>query len=233
MFDKSKKHLLAVLTASLLLTFSGGICAFADENVQTDTSSISGADTVADDSSSADASIADTSIIEETADTDAADDSDKADSTNNEETSHVIVAGNSGQKTQTDATGSGTDAEDTTGNETEESTEDASAEDSDDDADDGLISLGVFRTTAYCPCYACSEGYGRHTCTGATARSGHTIAVDPRVIPFGSKVLINGVVYTAEDRGGAVRGNHIDIFFDNHAQTWQYGTRTAEVFLLA
>ncbi len=219
MFDKSKKHLLAALAASLILTFTGGICAFAGETADMD------------------ASVADSSFIEETAEeeagNDAANDSDEAGSANSEETSNVIVAGGTGKKTQTDTTGAGTDVEDTTGNETEESAEDASAEDSNDNTDDGLISLGIFRTTAYCPCYACSEGYGRHTCTGATARSGHTIAVDPRVIPFGSKVLINGVVYTAEDRGGAVRGNHIDIFFDNHAQTWQYGTRTAEVFLLA
>lgn len=96
----------------------------------------------------------------------------------------------------------------------------------------GMKSLGTFRTTAYCPCYRCSEGWGRKTSTGATARANHTIAVDPRVIPYGSKVMIGGVVYTAEDRGGAVKGNHIDIFFDTHAQTRQHGTRTEEVFLI-
>jgi 3D (Asp-Asp-Asp) domain-containing protein len=97
----------------------------------------------------------------------------------------------------------------------------------------GLTSLGSFRTTAYCPCYACSEGYGRHTSTGTIAKSNHTIAVDPRVIPYGSKVMINGTVYTAEDRGGGVKGNHIDIFYDTHAQTRQYGSRNVEVFLLS
>ena len=96
----------------------------------------------------------------------------------------------------------------------------------------GMHSLGMFRTTGYCPCYQCSEGWGRRTCTGATAQSGHTIAVDPRVIPYGSKVMIGGVVYTAEDRGGGVKGNHIDIFFDSHSQTRQHGSRSEEVFLL-
>ncbi len=96
----------------------------------------------------------------------------------------------------------------------------------------GLIPLGVFKTTGYCPCRACSEGWGRHTCTGAVATAGHTIAVDPRVIPYGSKVMINGVVYTAEDRGGAVKGNHIDIFFNTHAETRQHGMQNAEVFLV-
>lgn len=95
-----------------------------------------------------------------------------------------------------------------------------------------LVSLGSFKTTAYCPCRSCSEGWGRHTCTGAIASANHTIAVDPRVIPYGSKVLINGTVYTAEDKGGAVKGNHIDIFFDTHGETRTYGTRSAEVFLI-
>lgn len=96
----------------------------------------------------------------------------------------------------------------------------------------GLRSLGVFKTTAYCPCARCSEGWGRRTSTGATATSGHTIAVDPRVIPYGSRVMINGVIYTAEDRGGGVRGHHVDIFFNTHGETYQYGTRNAEVFLV-
>ena len=95
-----------------------------------------------------------------------------------------------------------------------------------------LVPLGVFKTTGYCPCGACSEGWGRRTSTGAVATAGHTIAVDPRVIPYGSKVMINGVVYTAEDRGGAVRGNHIDIFFNTHAETRQHGTQNAEVYLV-
>lgn len=96
-----------------------------------------------------------------------------------------------------------------------------------------LTSLGVFRTTGYCPCRQCSEGYGRRTCTGAIATANHTIAVDPRVIPYGTKVMIGGTIYTAEDRGGAVKGNHIDIFFDTHAQTRQHGTRKVEVFLVS
>ena len=95
-----------------------------------------------------------------------------------------------------------------------------------------LVPLGTFKTTGYCPCKACSEGWGRHTCTGALATSSHTIAVDPRIIPYGSQVMINGVVYTAEDRGGGVKGHHIDIFFDTHAETRQHGTQNVEVYLV-
>ncbi len=98
--------------------------------------------------------------------------------------------------------------------------------------DTNLVSLGYFRTTGYCPCRICSEGYGRTTSTGALATANHTIAVDPRVIPLGSKIMINGIVYIAEDRGGGVKGNHIDIYFDTHSQTTQHGNQMQEVFLL-
>lgn len=95
-----------------------------------------------------------------------------------------------------------------------------------------LVSLGIFKTTAYCPCYQCSEGWGRSTSSGAKARARHTVAVDTRVIPMGSRLLINGVEYVAEDIGGGVKGNHIDIFYDTHAETRQHGTRSMEVFLI-
>lgn len=93
-------------------------------------------------------------------------------------------------------------------------------------------SLGTFQLTGYCPCYSCSEGWGRHTSTGKLASSNHTIAVDPRVIPYGSRVMIDGVIYTAEDCGGGVKGNHIDIFYDTHAETRQHGTQYKEIFLV-
>lgn len=96
----------------------------------------------------------------------------------------------------------------------------------------GFRSLGTFKLTGYCPCYSCSEGWGRNTSTGAIASAKHTIAVDPKVIPYGSKVLINGIVYTAEDRGGGVRGNHIDVFYDTHQETKVQGTQYQEVFLI-
>lgn len=113
------------------------------------------------------------------------------------------------------------------------SSEETAEEESETADTPSMHSLGLFRTTGYCPCRQCSEGWGRHTSTGAIAQSNHTIAVDPRVIPYGSKVMINGTVYTAEDRGGGVKGNHIDIFFDSHAQTKQHGSRQQEVFLLS
>ncbi|MCI7795566.1 MAG: 3D domain-containing protein [Lachnospiraceae bacterium] len=95
-----------------------------------------------------------------------------------------------------------------------------------------LVSLGNFKITAYCPCLQCSEGWGRQTSSGALATANHTVAVDRRVIPIGSRLLINGQEYVAEDIGGGVRGNHIDIYFNTHAETTQHGVRSTEVFLI-
>ena len=77
-----------------------------------------------------------------------------------------------------------------------------------------LTPLGTFKITGYCPCYSCSEGYGKRTASGRLATAGRTVAVDPRVIPMGTRLLIDGQEYIAEDVGGAVKNNHIDIFFD-------------------
>ena len=60
-------------------------------------------------------------------------------------------------------------------------------------------------------------------------QEGVTIAVDPDVIPLGSWVEIDGHTYHAEDVGGAVNGNHIDIYFNSHDAAWDFGHRYANV----
>lgn len=87
----------------------------------------------------------------------------------------------------------------------------------------------TFKVTAYCPCHECSGEYGRQTATGHMARAMRTIAVDPAVVPYGTHVKINGIEYVAEDCGGAVKGNTIDIFFDTHEETEQFGVKYLEV----
>jgi 3D (Asp-Asp-Asp) domain-containing protein len=91
--------------------------------------------------------------------------------------------------------------------------------------------LGEFKLTAYCPCYECSEGYGNMTATGVIAKEGRTIAVDQDVIPFGSEVIINGHIYRADDTGGAIIGNHIDIYFDSHEDAEAFGVQYGKVML--
>lgn len=85
--------------------------------------------------------------------------------------------------------------------------------------------------TAYCPCEECSEGFARMTATGATATAGRTIAVDPSVIPYGTEVVIDGHTYIAEDCGGAINGNKIDIFFETHEEALNWGNREMVVII--
>lgn len=83
--------------------------------------------------------------------------------------------------------------------------------------------LGTFRITYYCSCSECSESWGAMTATGKIAEVNRTIAVDPHVIPLGSKVRINGQDYIAEDVGGAIKGNRIDIYVDHHDMATEMG----------
>ena len=92
--------------------------------------------------------------------------------------------------------------------------------------------LGRFKLTAYCPCAKCCGKSDGITATGTVATQGRTIAVDPSVIPYGTAVSINGNIYIAEDCGGAIGGNRIDIFFDSHADAWNFGVQYADVYLV-
>lgn len=94
-------------------------------------------------------------------------------------------------------------------------------------------SLGKFVITAYCTCRVCCGVYsgGNRTASGTIPTSNHTIAVDTSVIPFGTKVVINGQVYVAEDKGSAIKGKRIDMFFMTHSEALRWGRRTVEVYL--
>ena len=94
-------------------------------------------------------------------------------------------------------------------------------------------SLGEFKLTAYCPCEkCCGEWADGITYTGTVATAGRTVAVDPRVIPLGSTVRINGHDYIAEDIGGAIKENRVDVFFDTHQAALQFGVQYADVAII-
>lgn len=90
--------------------------------------------------------------------------------------------------------------------------------------------LGEYVLTAYCGCRYCSGGWGNKTSTGTTCKAGRTIAIDPKVIPYGSTIMINGHQYTAEDCGGAIKGNRIDVYFDSHSDALEFGRQKAKVY---
>ena len=84
--------------------------------------------------------------------------------------------------------------------------------------------------TAYCS--------GTRTATGMAVRYG-VVAVDPNVIPLGSRLYIeaaNGTwIYgtaVAADTGGAVKGNKIDLYVESYSEAINFGRRTAKVYIL-
>lgn len=93
-------------------------------------------------------------------------------------------------------------------------------------------SLGEFDITYYCACEKCCDVETGLTSTGTQVIEGQTIAVDPNVIPYGTQVIIGGHVFTAEDCGGAIKKNRIDIYVNAHEKALELGRNKAEVFLV-
>ena len=95
-------------------------------------------------------------------------------------------------------------------------------------------SLGVFKTTGYCNCKTCCGKWaGGKTKSGVYPEEGITIAVDPKVIPLGSKVMIDGIgVRVAQDTGKHIKGKCIDVYYDDHGIAWNHGEQYHEVFVL-
>lgn len=103
--------------------------------------------------------------------------------------------------------------------------------------------LGMYTLTAYCSCELCCGEYAKNRpvdengqeivigSTGAVLKAGHSIAVDPDVIPYGSIIVINGKEYVAEDCGGAIKENRIDVYFNDHNEALQFGIQKADVFI--
>lgn len=92
-----------------------------------------------------------------------------------------------------------------------------------------------FKATAYTHT---DEGCNMTTATGTTVRVG-TVAVDPTVIPYGTRMFIvtndGSYIYgigTAEDCGGAIKGNRLDLYFPTDAECWQFGVRGCTVYFL-
>ena len=90
----------------------------------------------------------------------------------------------------------------------------------------------VMQATAYDPTA------GSKTAMGTRARVG-AVAVDPRVIPLGSKLYIESMdgfasygYATAEDTGGAIKGNRIDLFYNSNAEANRFGRRNVKVYVL-
>lgn len=98
------------------------------------------------------------------------------------------------------------------------------------------------RATAYTSDYAStgkgpgSAGFGI-TATGTVAKrnssSYSSVAVDPRVIPLGTRLYIEGYGYAvAEDTGGAIKGNRVDLYFNSNSEANNWGVKWVNVYVV-
>ena len=126
----------------------------------------------------------------------------------------------SNSSTTTTTTTSNTAANTTTSTTTTDSSDDTI------DTSQGKY-LGRFKLTAYCSCsICCGKWSGGGTASGTTPTPGRTIAMAG--VPFGTKLSINGQIYTVEDRGTAY--GHVDIFMGSHSQALSFGMKYADVY---
>jgi 3D (Asp-Asp-Asp) domain-containing protein len=93
--------------------------------------------------------------------------------------------------------------------------------------------------TAYCPCAECCGAHA-HGVTASGKRvsynHGRFVAADTELLPFGTKLQIPGYSNSRPveviDRGGAIEGNRLDVFFKTHQQAMEWGRRWIKVTIV-
>ena len=90
------------------------------------------------------------------------------------------------------------------------------------------------RVTAYCPCQKCCGRYSDgQTANGHRIRSGDAFVAADKEYPFGTEMVVPGYKNTEPvkvlDRGGAIRGNRLDVFFHSHQQALKWGVKYLNV----
>ncbi|QGT99067.1 Cell wall-binding protein [Candidatus Syntrophocurvum alkaliphilum] len=87
--------------------------------------------------------------------------------------------------------------------------------------------------TAYCPCDQCNYPWGGYPSYIGLPLGKGIIAVDPNVIPLGTRLYVEGYGYgVAADTGGAINGNKIDLCFETHEEALRWGIQNIEVTIL-
>lgn len=90
------------------------------------------------------------------------------------------------------------------------------------------------RVTAYCPCEKCCGKYSDGvTACGHKIRIGDAFVAADKEYPFGTEMIIasykNGQPVKVLDRGGAIFGNRLDVFFHSHQDALKWGVRHIDV----
>lgn len=107
-----------------------------------------------------------------------------------------------------------------------------------------LVYMGDYKLTAYCACEICCEELALsrpldangnpivYTATGTVATQGRTIGVDPKVIPYGTEVYIEGLGWRVAEDTGAIQNQHIDVYMDSHDAALHSGITHGDVWIL-
>ncbi len=90
------------------------------------------------------------------------------------------------------------------------------------------------RVTAYCACRKCCGKFADGiTACGHKIRRGDTFAAADKKYPFGTEMIVagynKGKPIKVLDRGGAIRGNKLDVFFNSHRKARQWGVKYIDV----
>ncbi|MGN0396275.1 MAG: 3D domain-containing protein [Coprococcus sp.] len=132
-----------------------------------------------------------------------------------------------------DVTQASTTEEQTEATTSEKDTDGLPDEDVRYDSDQGTY-LGTYLLTAYCPCEICCGQWSNTenpvTASGAPAVEGVTIAA-PSEFAFGTELVINGHTYVVQDRGGAITGNHLDVYFSSHDRALNFAMGYYDVYM--
>lgn len=93
--------------------------------------------------------------------------------------------------------------------------------------------VGNFKIAYYCACEQCCGKATGITASGAKATDGVTVAADTSILPFGAKLYIEGVgERIVQDRGGAIKGNIIDVYVSSHNKIPSVGVHNSNVWVV-
>jgi len=96
---------------------------------------------------------------------------------------------------------------------------------------ESAVRIVEMEVTAYCGCESCCGNHSDGiTASGYRLRQGDKIVAAPKSFLFGTKIDIPGYgLASVQDRGGAIQGNRLDVYFHTHQEALEWGRRIVQV----
>ena len=227
MYKKKLVKLIALLAVGAVLT--SPVSAYTGGGVSGALAGNQGAAELSDDDSYEDRL---TDFDEEDYSSDGDQDDSYDDSYDDDSYDHSYSDDTDGDDSHDDSYSDDSDGDDSHDNSYSDDSDDDSDHDGSDDDSPADSSertyLGNFKLTAYCHCAACNGSAGQPTASGRMPSAGRTVAMGG--VDFGTRLSINGHIYTVEDTGTPY--GHVDIFMDSHSEAEDFGVQYADVYLV-